>query len=328
MTFGATVVTANPANINTNTITGLSSTGTGGAVTGITCSNTSPLINIGGNIINTLSSTGASSTVVGINITGATTTNVSQNTINTLSSTGITSPVVNGISVSSGTTVNVSKNKIYDLLQSAAIATTSPAINGMLFSGGTTVTASNNLVGNLRAPLANLTDAIRGISITSAATATFNIYYNTVYIEALSTGTNFGTTGLFHAASATATTAKLDLRDNIIDNRSTPNGTGQTVVFRRSVGTAGTLANYASTSNNNDFFLGTAGANKFIYADGTSTAATITTYKNGVFTAGTIAPRDSRRSATRPTRARAEPARSSSTSTRLFPLRSKAAARR
>src|SRR5262249_47340206 len=64
------------------------------------------------------------------------------------------------------------------------------------------------------------------------------------------------------------------------------------VVYRRSAGTLGTLANYASTSNNDDYFLGTPGANKFIYADGTSTAVAIAVYKGGVFTAGTIAPRD------------------------------------
>ena len=89
------------------------------------------------------------------------------NTINTLSGSGATSPVVKGISVSGGTTVNVFKNKIYDLSESGAISTTSPAINGMVFSAGTTVTTFNNLVGDLRAPSASLTDAIRGISVTS-----------------------------------------------------------------------------------------------------------------------------------------------------------------
>src|SRR6185436_12188605 len=44
---------------------------------------------------------------------------------------------------------------------------------------------------------------------------------------------------------------------------------------------------------NNDFYAGTPSATNLIYADGTSTAQTITAYKGGVFTAGTIAPRDS-----------------------------------
>jgi len=66
---------------------------------------------------------------------------------------------------------------------------------------------------------------------------------------------NFGTTGIYHAASNVASTATLDLRNNIICNTSTSNGTGLTVAYRRSVGTVGRLANYASTSNNNLFLL-------------------------------------------------------------------------
>src|SRR5439155_18009846 len=58
-------------------------------------------------------------------------------------------------------------------------------------------------------------------------------------------------------------------------------------------GAANNLANYASTSNNNDFYAGTPGANRLIYYDGTSSAQTISAYKSGVFTAGTVAPRDS-----------------------------------
>src|SRR5204863_1365310 len=106
-------------------------------------------------------------------------------------------------------------------------------------------------------------------------------------------GAGFGSSGISVLASATATTSTLDLRDNIIVNTSVQNGAGLTVAYRRSVGTAGTLANYASTSNNNDFYAGTPGASNLIYSDGTSSAQTIAAYQGGVFTAGTIAPRDS-----------------------------------
>ena len=274
--IGSTFNGATPLNVASNTITGLSSTGSGGSVTGISCSNTSLTVNINGNTINTLSSTGASSTVNGLAITGAATTNVFQNTINTLSGSGATSPVANGISVSGGTAVNVYKNKVYDISQSGVISTTSPAVNGILLSGGTTVSAYNNLVGDLRAPAANLTDAIRGISVTSAtASTTFNVYYNSVYLNASSSGANFGTTGIFHAASATSTTATLNLRNNIIVNNSTPAGTGVVTCFRRSV--AATLGNYGATSNNNDFYSTTGS----VMHDGT-TAFTIATFKTAV----------------------------------------------
>lgn len=294
ITLGSAANNATSMNIHTNTITNLMSTGTGGAVTGITCANTSILINIYNNTINTLSSSGESSTITGIAITGAgAATNVYQNTINTLVGSGITSPVANGISVSSGTAVNIFNNKIFDISQTGLISTTSPAINGMLISGGTTVTAYNNLIGDLKAPDASLTDAIRGISVTSStANSTYNIYYNTVSLNASSSGTNFGTTGIFHTSNATGTTGRLNFRNNIIVNNSVPAGTGMVVAFRRSAGTAGMLANYAGTSNNNSFFAGTPGPFNLIYLDVTSNAETMSAYKSGVFTAGTVAPRD------------------------------------
>ncbi|MES2558140.1 MAG: BNR-repeat neuraminidase N-terminal domain-containing protein, partial [Bacteroidota bacterium] len=307
-----------------NAINSLSSTGTGGNVTGFTCSNTSTLININDNTIHTLSSTGASSTVLGLGITGAgVATNVYANTIHTLTASGTTSPLVNGLSISSGTSINaygnrintltnagattptvngisvsggttvsVHKNKIYDLLASAAF-TGASGVNGISLSGGTTVTVYNNILGDLRATTANTADAVRGISVGSTtASSTYNVYFNSVHLNAGSSGTNFGTSGIYHAASATATTAVLNLRNNIIYNISTPAGTGQTVAFRRSVGTANTLNNYASTSNNNLFYAGTAGATRLIYADGTSSAITLADYKAGVFTAGTVSGRD------------------------------------
>lgn len=267
-------------NLSSNTISGLSSTGTGGNVTGITCANTNNLINISDNLVNNLSSSGASSTITGLAVTGATNTNVFRNTINTLAGSGATSPVANGISVSGGTAVTLYKNKIYDISQSGAISTTSPAVNGILISGGTTVNTYNNIVGDLRALSANLADAIRGISITSTATSsTYNVYYNTVNVKASSAGANFGTTAFFHAGSATATTAMLDLRNNIFVNNSTPNGTGLAVAYRIN---NTNLNNYASTSNNNLFFSGSPSANKLIFYDGTNSDQTLANFQTRV----------------------------------------------
>ena len=280
LSFGST---NNGVTATANSITGLSSTGVGGTVTGI--ANTSSGANgalISQNTINTLSSTGASSSVFGISVSGGTTANVRQNTINTLSGSGGTSPLVRGISVSGGTTVNVFRNKIYDLSESGAISTTAGAVNGILLSGGTTVSAFNNLIGDLRAPAANLSDAIRGIAVTSAtATTSYNVSYNSVYLNASSSGTNFSTSGVFHTASATPTTATLTLRNNVIVNTSTFNGTGTTVAYRRS-GTA--LNNYGSGSNNNDFYAGTPGAGNLIFNDTVNSDQTIQAYKARVTT--------------------------------------------
>ncbi len=263
------------AGVNTNTLSGLASTGTGGAVTGI--SSASPTVTFNSNTISSLSSSSTTATVAGISSSGATST-ISNNTVNTLSCVGSASGVTNGIMVTAGTTINVFKNKIYDIATTGAFSA-SPGVNGIVLSGAVasvTATVHNNLIGDLRAAAANSTDAIRGISVTATGTtSTYNVYYNTVHLAATSSGTNFGTSGIFHTASATATTAALNLRNNIIVNNSTASGTGIVTAFRRSA--ASTLGNYASTSNNNLF----SSASGSIMHDGT-TAFTLTTFKTAV----------------------------------------------
>ena len=224
-----------------------------------------------GNLINNLSGAGP---ITGI-ATGAGNDNIFSNTINTLSSTGAFA--VTGLAVTAGTTKNIYKNKLYDLSNSNATGT----VNGMAVSGGITVNVYNNLIGDLRTAAANsVTDAIRGIGITSATvTSGINIYYNTIYLNATSTGTNFGSSGIYHTTSATATTAVLNLRNNSITNTSTPKGSGLTVAYRRST-TA--LTNYAATSNNNLFYGGIPGAGRLIFSDGTNSDQTIGAYKTRV----------------------------------------------
>jgi hypothetical protein len=192
---------------------------------------------------------------------------ISQNTITGMSS---TLGAVVGLSITgaAGSTQSVTRNKIGNL-QSANAAGT---VNGILVSGGITVNLVNNLIGDLRAPLTTSTvDAIRGINITSTTLlSNINVYYNTIYINAQSSGANFHTSGLFHTFNTTATTATLDMRNNIIVNNSNANGTGLTVAFRRSAAT--NLNNYATTSNNNLFWAGGVGTctTRFIYHDGTA----------------------------------------------------------
>ena len=241
----------------------------------------------------TISNILGSGPIQGINIAAGNggTESVTGCNINTLVTTG--GFAVSGIASSGGTSgsiQNISKNKIFDLQANNATGT----VNGILITSGVTQNISNNLIGGLIAPVSTGTsDMIRGISILStAANSTTNVYYNSVYLNATSTGANFSTSGIFHTASTTSTTSALNLRNNVIVNLSTPSGTGLTVSYRRSLGTAGNLANYASTSNNNLFYSGTPGATRLIYSDGTGTAQTLLAYSSGAFTAGTIAPRD------------------------------------
>ncbi|MFA5297521.1 MAG: hypothetical protein WC389_04860, partial [Lutibacter sp.] len=284
------------------------------------------------NTINNLNSTdGVAATIVsGINVTAGTIKNIYQNTISNLIGNSLTTGSVRGILISvgttvnayenkifgisanantsgtlsgiwviSGSTVNLDRNKIYDISSSSADMTGAGIIYGIQVSGTTataslTTNISNNLIGDLRATTASGADLIRGIGIISTgATSTNNVYYNTIYLSApITTGTNLGSSGIFHAASATATTAMLNLRNNIIVNNSTQKGTGLTVAYRRSSSSAKTLNNYATTSKNNLFYAGIPSVSRLIYFDGIGIAQTFDDYKNGIFTAGTIAPRD------------------------------------
>ncbi len=253
--------------------------------------------NIYSNTIHTLISSGGTSTLVnGISITNGTLKNVYLNTIYNLQANNITTGSVNGISVSGGTTNSIYRNKIYAILSNSSGITTG-TVNGILVSGAVanqTTTILNNTIGDIRAAAANATNPICGIRLTNAGTTSANVvYYNTIQLNATSTGLNFGSSGIYHTTSTTATTGTLDLINNIVVNTSTAIGTGTTVAFRRSSGAAGDLNNYASTSNNNLFYTGLPSlTNHFLYSDGTSSAQTIASYKAATFTAGVIAPRD------------------------------------
>lgn len=220
---------------------------------------------VSGNILSNIS---GASTINGIS-TAAGEDYIHNNTISGLYSTGAS--IVTAINVTAGTIKRIYRNKIYDLQANNA----GGSVNGITISGSALPAASiyNNLIGDLKAPSASSSsDAIRGINITATtANATFNVYYNTVYLNATSTGTNFHTSCIYHASSATATTAVLNLRNNSLTNLSTPKGSGVTAVLRR--GTAGAMANYASTSNNNLFYAGTPGAARVIYYYTTPTAS-------------------------------------------------------
>jgi hypothetical protein len=205
---------------------------------------------------------------------------VSNNVVYAISTTGTT---VAGINQSSSSP-SIFKNKIYNI---QSTSTGAPTVQGIgLTSVGTAGAANiyNNLIGDLKAPNASTSAAtapsVRGINITSTtATSTISLSYNTVYLNASSTGTNFGTTALFVTGSATATTAAFTLRNNILVNLSTPAGTGLAVAYQRS---STALDNYVSASDNNLFYAGTIGAANLIFYDGTNSDQTLAAFKTRV----------------------------------------------
>ena len=277
---------------NNNTIHDLAITansGTGASIIYGMYNLASPTVeNITNNQVYNLSIAGAttstSNIIMGIHTNTTTSTKVfSGNTVNGLSFTNSSTgtSVINGISSALGTTVSIFKNKVYNLSSSGAGST----VNGLLISsssfGTSTGNVYNNIIGDLKAPTASAAgDVVRGISITStSATATYRVYYNSIYLNASSTGTNFSTSGIYHAANGTATTAALDLRNNIIINESTPAGTGISAAFRRS---SAALANFASTSNRNMLYAGAPSATRLIMYDGTNSYQTMPAYQAAV----------------------------------------------
>lgn len=307
---GATVTGIAPnsnqttALISNSTLSLTSSATAPTAMTGISVAGTGAH-SITGTTFNALNFTGVittTPTVSGIVVSAGSTPSVSGNTVTNISvgaPTSTSSATVQGILISGSTTASVFKNKVHGITTGAVGTLT--LVSGIRVSSSTTsatYTIYDNLIGNLTAPngVSSGTfpnDTIRGLNIAgTGSTSNYNVYYNTVYLNASSSGATFGTTGVFHTISTTSTTGTLNFRNNIIVNNSTPAGTGLTVAYRRSAGAASNLANYGSASNNNDFYAGTPGASNLIYSDGTSTAQTISAYKTGVFTAGTIAPRD------------------------------------
>lgn len=314
-------------NISNNTFTNWAC-GTGTNVVAITMNKAGTGSRIGSNIIKNISSTVGitgiqtgtgnlgthtidsnyiskftnSSSITGLQVANSiyTLLNVNNNTVDSLTSNAGSALI--GMNFASNTSlasnVNVFKNKVYDLTSNFAGTqiVTGISMASLFVATNLNVNLYNNIVGNLYSPLGTAADAIRGIAVnpSGGSNGLYKVYYNTVYLNAVSSSVTFGSTGMYILSSTTATNYATDMRNNIIVNISTPGSTsGNTVAFRRNAGGAGALANYQATSNNNLFFAGTPAANRLIYFDGTSSAQTLAAYQAGVFTAGTIAPRDS-----------------------------------
>lgn len=222
---------------------------------------------------NSISNITAGGTTYGIYAAFPAGMNVYSNSAMALTSTGASN--VSGFYLTGGSGINFNRNKIANLTGSNA----GSSVFGInIVSGISTIT--NNVIGDLKTPIGTSTsaDIIRGISITATATNTSHVVdYNTIYLNASSTGSSFSTSGIFHTSNATATTSNLILRNNIVINLCGTTGTGVAAAFRRS--TATQLNNFDATSNNNMLFAGTPSASRVIYMEGTAVQQTLANYK-------------------------------------------------
>lgn len=209
---------------------------------------------INGNTITNITSSGQ---IIGIQIGTSGPSTVSGNSISGLSTTG--GSLVIGITSATSVSCSIYKNTICNLQANHA----SGKVTGIAATAGSLHNMYNNKIADLRTPIANAANPINGIHAT--ANGTVNLYYNTIYLNANSSGALFGSSALFTSAAPT-----LTLNNNVFANASTTTGAGLAVAFRRDINS---LNGYQNASNRNDFWAST------IFTDGTNTDVTLDAFK-------------------------------------------------
>jgi hypothetical protein len=248
-----------------------------GAFTGLNVS-FGTTVNIYQNLVHTIVSTGSQTGILaGWKPAGSGETityNTFDNTIYGFTTTG-TGARITGIDATSSTTPvnidyhNIYKNRIYNLTSTGASNTTW-GIGGQRVVN---LRIYNNMLSDLKAPAASGINAVQGINIQAVVTNAF-IFYNTIFLNASSSSTLFGTSALMVNSAVV-----LDLRNNILVNKSNHKGnTGYTVAFRRNG--ISTPSNYLAISNSNDLFSSSsASILNYLYYDGTNKDSTISMFK-------------------------------------------------
>ncbi|MDX9907502.1 MAG: hypothetical protein RBS55_13010, partial [Bacteroidales bacterium] len=234
----------------------------GGVVYGISLSGASNQVT--GNIVQNLSGT---SDIRGLSCSG-TPNDIFNNTVKNLTTTGAG---LYGIFCSGDITTYCHRNQVYNLASTYA----NPTVNGIRLAAGLFIHAYNNFISDLRAPSANAFIPVAGIYASSGTNV--SLFYNTIYLDAVSSGAMFGTAGIY-----VSTIPLVDMCNNNIVNLSTPNGTsGYTAAYWR---TNATLNTYSTNSNCNNFYAGIPGPNRLIFFDGTNALQTLDDYKSFVNT--------------------------------------------
>jgi hypothetical protein len=204
--------------------------------------------------------------------TGITTLQISKNKILNLNS---NSTATIGIFLNTGTTVNIFQNKIANLTVNNA----SGNCYAMNISGSAigAYQIYNNTIGNLFAPISDGSNAITGIIATSvSASCSYDIAYNTIYINAVSTGTSFGSSGIYLAGNSSSGNGSATLRNNIVVNTSVSTGGSITSTIRRN---NVQLGNFSGSSDRNLYYAGAPSATNLIFTDGITNNQTLASYK-------------------------------------------------
>jgi hypothetical protein len=251
-----------------NTISDVVSSGATSTVAGILTLGTMTFSGVAISGISNNNAAATTANVYGFQQQGGTMT-ITGSAISGLSNASTTTGSTSGILLATGAAV-LSKNRIFDISNTSTAST--GVVSGIFINTSTGSTISNNFISDIKAPSISNVDAVRGISMTGS-TGTHNIHYNTIYLNASSSGANFGGSGVYHTSNSTSTAATLNLRNNIIINESVAKGTGRTVALRRS---SNVTANYGvAGSNNNIYYAGPPSVNNLLYFDATNLSQTI-----------------------------------------------------
>jgi hypothetical protein len=292
-------------NIYSNTVTGNVKTGTGGTFYALYGSASTNTISVYGNMVanntaattsglfygyynfavpinefvysntfnNNTGGTGESIMIYARTGSGPTNKEIYNNTVSNITGNSAGGSV-GGIWVDFGTTTNIYRNNIYNLTNNTTAGIV-PAVYGINVGVSTNNvnTIHNNFISELKAPNASNVNAVYGMWLQGSTVSGINAYYNTIYLNAVSTGLNFGSSALTCGTNAFS----IDLRNNILVNTSTPNGTGITKALVRG---NTTLTSYNNLSGYNCLYAGTPGPGNLIFFDGTNSVQTLQGFKN------------------------------------------------
>lgn len=232
---------------------------------------------ISNNTINGISLTGTTigtMSVDGIYATGYVPRSIFNNNISNLS---VNNGNICGINIPGASILSIHHNQVYGISNLAGASTNVDA-KGILANTFNSLELYNNIISDINAPQANSPHALAGLYIGNNPTfgQIASVFYNTIYLDASSSGALFGTSAFYCAYAGISNYLSLTTQNNIFIDKSTPNDWGKAVAFRRG---GVNMLSFNELSDNNNLYAGTPGPNNLIYDDGLLSFQTLAEYK-------------------------------------------------